>query len=75
MSSTSSRERHYFWRQHMEAWQSSGLSCAAFCKQHKLNYAQFNYWRKKLIASAPDSKSAEFTRVTQLILVNKTHRK
>ena len=66
MSSTSSRERYEFWQQHMVAWQGSGLSGAAFCKQHELNYAQFNYWRKKLLASAPDSRPAGFTRVTQL---------
>ena len=66
MSSTSSRDRYEFWQQHMVAWQGSGLSGAAFCKQHELNYAQFNYWRKKLLASAPDSRPAGFTRVTQL---------
>src|SRR5690554_3262612 len=49
MSSTSSRERYEFWQQYMVAWQGSGLSGAAFCKQHELNYAQFNYWRKKLL--------------------------
>ena len=66
MSSTSSRERYEFWQQHMAAWQGSGLSGAAFCKQHELSYAQFNYWRKKLLASAPGSRPAGFTRVTQL---------
>lgn len=42
------------------------LSDVAFCKQHNLNYAQFNSWRKKILASKPDSKPAGFTRVTQL---------
>ncbi|MDM7857351.1 IS66 family insertion sequence element accessory protein TnpA [Thiopseudomonas acetoxidans] len=66
MSSASSRERYEFWQRHMVAWQGSGLSGASFCKQHELNYAQFNYWRKKLVASAPESKPAGFARVTQL---------
>ena len=35
-------------------------------KGYRQNYAQFNYWRKKLLASAPDSRPAGFTRVTQL---------
>lgn len=66
MSSTSSRERYEFWQRHMVTWQGSGLSGASFCKQHELNYAQFNYWRKKLVASAPESEPVGFTRVTQL---------
>jgi len=65
MSSTSSRERQQVWQQYMEAQQDSGLSGAAFCKQQGLNFAQFNYWRKKLVAFAPDSKLVGFARVTK----------
>ena len=43
-----SQERRQFWQQYIGAWQASDSSGAAFCKQHDLNYAQFNYWRKKL---------------------------
>lgn len=38
---------------------------AAFCKQRDLNYAQFNYWRKKFRAEAVE-KPAGFAQVTQL---------
>jgi hypothetical protein len=61
-----SQERQQFWQRHIGAWQATDLSGAAFCKQHDLNYAQFNYWRKKLLATASDSKLAGFARVTQL---------
>lgn len=36
------------WQQHIEAWQVSGLSQAAFCEQHKLIYHRFGYWCRKL---------------------------
>lgn len=29
------------WRAHIEAWQSSGLSQAAYCRQHQLNSRTF----------------------------------
>ncbi|MDY7219226.1 hypothetical protein TOI97_06555, partial [Denitrificimonas sp. JX-1] len=42
-----SQERQQFWQQYIGVWQASDSSGAAFCKQHDLNYAQFNYWRRK----------------------------
>ena len=61
-----SQEREQFWQQHIEAWQASDLSGAAFCKQHDLNYAQFNYWRKKFQIIEAVEKPAGFAQVTQL---------
>ena len=61
-----SQERQQFWQQYIDAWQASDLSGAAFCKQHDLNYAQFNYWRKKLLPIEIVAKSAGFAQVTQL---------
>ena len=61
-----SQERQQFWQQHVDAWQASDLSGAAFCKQHDLNYAQFNYWRRKFQAVDAVAKSAGFAQVTQL---------
>ena len=61
-----SQDRQQFWQQHFGAWQASGLSGAAFCKQRDLNYAQFNYWRKKLQVNEAVEKPAGFAQVTQL---------
>ena len=61
-----SQERQQFWQQHVDAWQASDLSGAAFCKQHDLNYAQFNYWRRKFQPVDAAAKSAGFAQVTQL---------
>ncbi|HAI9994177.1 TPA: IS66 family insertion sequence element accessory protein TnpB [Escherichia coli] len=60
-----SQDRQQFWQQHIDAWQASDASGAAFCKQRDLNYAQFNYWRKKFRAEAVE-KPAGFAQVTQL---------
>jgi hypothetical protein len=30
------------WQTHIEAWQSSGLSQAAYCRQHQLTYTTFS---------------------------------
>ena len=36
------------WRTHIQAWQESGLSQAAYCQQHELVCSRFGYWRRKL---------------------------
>jgi hypothetical protein len=41
------QERTHFWQKQITAWQASGLSGPAFCKQHDLAYHQFVYWRQK----------------------------
>ena len=61
-----SQERQQFWQQHIGALQVSGLSGAAFCKQRDLNYAQFNYWRKKLQPVDVPEKPTGFAQVRQL---------
>lgn len=36
------------WRQWLAACRSSGLSTAAFCREHGLSYAQYMYWQHRL---------------------------
>jgi len=43
------------WRSHIQAWRRSGLSQAAYCRDHDLVCSQFGYWRRKLRS---DSRSA-----------------
>jgi len=33
-----------FWARHLESQKTSGLDRAAYCRQHNLDYKQFNYW-------------------------------
>lgn len=56
-------ERHHFWQQTLADWEASGLSGAAFCRQHGLGYHQFSYWRKKLRGEAESQGGAGFARV------------
>ena len=35
------------WQRHIRAWQSSGLSQAAYCESQQLSLASFGYWRKR----------------------------
>ena len=41
-------QRQQSWQRTLCEWRASGLSGAAFCKQHALVYHQFVYWRTKL---------------------------
>jgi hypothetical protein len=46
-----------FWQYHITAWQGSGLSQAAYCKQHEIKFHNFAYWRNRLgPAKAPSAK-------------------
>lgn len=36
------------WRGRLQAWRDSGVSAAAFCRQHGLPYPQFIYWKRRL---------------------------
>lgn len=37
-----------FWKPHIEGWRDSGLSQAAYCRQHGLDLRRFGYWRRTL---------------------------
>lgn len=39
------------WQRHIEAWQVSDLSQAAYCEQHELIYHRFGYWYRKLMGA------------------------
>lgn len=36
------------WGQRLAACRSSGMSTAAFCREHGLAYAQYMYWQQRL---------------------------
>ncbi|MFT5211433.1 MAG: hypothetical protein ACI9CE_003172 [Flavobacterium sp.] len=37
-----------FWQDHITAWQGSGLSQSAYCKQLEIKLHNFSYWRNSL---------------------------
>ena len=58
-------DNHEHWQQQLAAWQATGQSGAAFCREHGLTYHRFCYWRRKLItAQLPQTTSSSgFARV------------
>lgn len=48
------------WQSRLSAWQSSGKSGAAWCRDNGIGYYQFLYWRDKLRQSGPPSKTGHF---------------
>jgi len=46
-------QKQKFWQQHIQAWQNSALSQAAYCNKHELSLASFGYWRKRVKTDAP----------------------
>lgn len=65
MSESISRaERRAQWMEWIEAWQESGQSVAAFCREHDLVYSQFTYWRRQL-SDVPEAAiaSGEFVAI------------
>ncbi len=55
------------WSERIVNWEKSGLTQAAFCKQHQLVYGTFVYWRshlKKLNAQVKPPEPVSFFPVT-----------
>lgn len=74
----SSKYLEQFWREHIKLKKESGLSGAAYCRQHQLISHQLYYWESKLrlpiesespfIAVKLDSHSIPFVSVAPLVL-------
>ena len=65
MASTQNQQTKHFWSEHLEQWQLSGLSQAAYCRQHDLCQQKFSY-RKRQPDPFSDDKptvSTGFSRV------------
>ncbi|SHN92921.1 hypothetical protein BHECKSOX_1827 [Bathymodiolus heckerae thiotrophic gill symbiont] len=50
-----------FWPIHIEHWQASGQSQAAYCRQHDLCPQKFSYWKRK--STVKPTGSPGFTRI------------
>jgi hypothetical protein len=40
-------EKRRYRRQHLDAWQASGMTPVAYCRQHGLSRCQFQYLKKR----------------------------
>ena len=41
-------EKHKFWQEHIDAWQTSGQSQTEYCMQQEIKESTFRYWQTKL---------------------------
>jgi hypothetical protein len=42
------KEKRHYWQTQMKAWERSGKSQSAHCRDNQLNLKTFAYWRRKL---------------------------
>ncbi len=47
--------KQVFWREHSEAWKSSGLTQVAYCAQHGISYQSFVYQHNRMVYKAQRS--------------------
>jgi hypothetical protein len=50
------------WTDKIADWRASGLSIAAWCRQHDQNYHRFLYWRRRL--EPQQAKAGGFVELT-----------
>lgn len=56
-------ENQVFWQNHVQQWQNSGLSQAAYCREHQLNQVNFSYHKRKLLNEIVPSNNNGFVSV------------
>lgn len=65
-----SSEKATYWQQHFKNWQQSGLSQRDYCKQHKLTFSNFGYWRKRLKTGESTTAKLIPVSVSRPVLIN-----
>lgn len=53
------QEKSRFWEAHVHGWRSSGLTQAAYCREHGLKIKSFGNWKQKPTACAAPVSLAE----------------
>ena len=62
------------WQQHIEGWETSGLTQGIYCQQHAISLASFGYWRTRLKRMPPDKSGREIeTRFLPVQLMSSQH--
>ena len=55
---TANPSKQSYWQHHLQSWETSGLSQAAYCNHHQLKIATFGYWRSKLVRAGRSAEEA-----------------
>lgn len=61
MTNISSKSIQTDWENKLAQWQSSGKSGATWCRDERINYHVFLYWKKKLKPIPADTLSGQNT--------------
>jgi hypothetical protein len=51
MKKHSRTDKLTYWQNQIKEWQDSGIKQTLFCRQNKLNFTQFTYWKRKFASS------------------------
>jgi len=46
-------KKQKYWQRHIEKWSQSGLSQAAYCREHNLKIKSFTYFKSRLKRNLP----------------------
>jgi hypothetical protein len=47
-------QKRSYWKQHIDAWQKTGLTQVEYCRQHNLKHHQLVYWKKRFLKTETD---------------------
>ena len=59
-----------YWQSHMDNWARSGLSQAAYCRNHDLDYNRFRKWKERLSTYPSTSTSIKLVEVKRDFTLN-----
>ena len=63
------QQRRRQWERRVARWRASGLSMAAYCRQHGLSYWMFVRWRQRIERTVTTWRSSSVFRAATLIPV------
>ena len=68
MKTLSKKQSRSFWKQHVQTWEESGITQAAYCKAHELQIKRFGYWKRKFIGTeSQSSQSSHFVQIKPVV--------
>jgi len=59
-----------YWQSHLDNWVRSGLSQAAYCRNHELDYNRFRKWKERLSTYPSASTSIKLVEVKRDFTLN-----
>lgn len=57
------KKKHFFWNDHIQRWEESGLSQPAYCETHGIKLSTFSYYRYIYLKSQQRSSPVGFVSI------------